>query len=87
MFTWANFFRIAIAKLKYQPNPLVSGYFKQDNIFLLDTPWGEQPFRISNPVKTDELLKSKAYHVCNDLKNYFILKIWLMCHPALIFKI
>lgn len=45
-------------------------YFVQDNIALVNTKDGLQPFRIGNVEKTARSFASKAYHVFADTKGY-----------------
>ena len=47
-------------------------YIVPNNIIVANTPQGEQAFRISNVEKTRTKIKTKAYHVFYDSKNYLI---------------
>lgn len=44
----------------------------QDKIILVETPKGEQPFRLNNPQKKSDRLIFKAYHIFYDTENYVI---------------
>lgn len=50
----------------------LSDYFVQDNIIVVDTPDGEQAFRVNNPIKTTRSISTKANHVFLDTKKYLI---------------
>lgn len=47
-------------------------YIVEGNIIVAPTPSGEQAFRIGNVEKSKTKLKTKAYHVFYDSKNYLI---------------
>lgn len=47
-------------------------YLVEGNILVAHTPQGDQPFRITNPVKTKSKITVKAWHVFYDSKNYLI---------------
>ena len=49
-----------------------SDYIVSNNIIVANTPQGDQPFRITNPQKTNTKITVKAYHVFYDSKNYLI---------------
>lgn len=63
-----------------------SDYIVAGNIITADTPHGEQAFRISNPQKTGTKIKTKAWHVFYDTKNYLIADSYVVdsnCNDAL----
>ena len=47
-------------------------FYQQDAIVRIPTPWGEQAFRISNPIINGNRLEWKAWHVSYDAKNYIV---------------
>lgn len=52
-------------------------YLVQDNILLVNTPWGQQPFRIYNRQIRNNVLYCRAPHVGHDSKRYVIIDIEL----------
>ena len=63
-----------------------SDYIVAGNIITVDTPQGEQAFRVSNPQKTGTRIKAKAWHVFYDTKNYLIADSYVVdsnCNDAL----
>lgn len=50
-------------------------YLVQDNILLVNTPWGQQPFRIYNRQIRNNVLYCRAPHVGHDSKRYVIINI------------
>lgn len=63
-----------------------SDWLVAGNIITVNTPQGEQPFRISNPRKTKNKIELKAYHVFYDSKNYLIADSYVVdknCNDAL----
>lgn len=47
-------------------------YLVEGNIIVVDTPQGDQAFRITNPQKTRSKITVKAWHVFYDTENYLI---------------
>lgn len=47
-------------------------YYQNGAIIRIPTPWGEQSFRISNPVINDNKIEIKAWHVFYDSQNYIV---------------
>ena len=47
-------------------------YIVEGNIVVVDTPQGDQAFRITNPQKTRSKITVKAWHVFYDSENYLI---------------
>ena len=47
-------------------------YLVEGNIVVVDTPQGDQAFRITNPQKTRSKITVKAWHVFYDSENYLI---------------
>jgi len=47
-------------------------YMVEGNIVVVDTPQGDQAFRITNPQKTRSKITVKAWHVFYDSENYLI---------------
>ena len=47
-------------------------FYQQDAIVRIPTPWGEQAFRISNPIVNGNRLECKAWHISYDAKNYIV---------------
>ena len=47
-------------------------YLVEGNIVVATTPQGDQPFRITNPQKTNSRITVKAWHVFYDTENYLI---------------
>lgn len=63
-----------------------SDYIVAGNIITVDTPQGQQAFRVSNPQKTGTKIKAKALHVFYDSKNYLIADSYVVdsnCNDAL----
>lgn len=61
-------------------------YLVEGNIIVVNTPQGDQPFRISNPQKTKSKITVKAYHAFYDSKNYLIADSYVVdknCNDAL----
>jgi phage-related protein len=51
---------------------LYSPMLRNDYVAVIDTQWGKQQFRISNPKVSPRGIYSKAQHIYNDLKGYSI---------------
>lgn len=47
-------------------------FYQQDAIVRIPSPWGEQAFRISNPVTSGNRVEFKAWHISYDAKNYIV---------------
>lgn len=47
-------------------------FIKQNNILVVNTPRGDQAFRIDNVEQTRSKIKTKAYHIFYDSENYLI---------------
>lgn len=47
-------------------------YLVEGNIVVVETPQGDQAFRITNPIKTKNKITVKAWHVFYDSENYLI---------------
>lgn len=47
-------------------------FYQQGAIVRIPTPWGEQAFRISNPVVNGNRVEIKAWHISYDAKNYVV---------------
>lgn len=47
-------------------------FYQSGNIIRVDTPWGQQPFRLGNPKKTTTKVKIRAQHIYFDSANYWI---------------
>ena len=47
-------------------------YYQNGAIIRIPTPWGEQGFRISNPVINGNKTEMKAWHIFYDSKNYIV---------------
>ena len=47
-------------------------FYQQGAIVRIPTPWGEQAFRISNPLINGNKLECKAWHISYDAKNYIV---------------
>ena len=47
-------------------------YYQNGAIIRIPTPWGEQGFRINNPVVKGGKIECKAWHLFYDAKNYII---------------
>lgn len=63
-----------------------SDYLINGNLIVVDTPQGEQAFRISNPSKTGKKITIKAWHVFYDSENYLIADSYVVdmnCNNAL----
>lgn len=61
-------------------------YLVRGNIIVVDTPQGEQAFRIDNPVKNRNKISIKAWHVFYDSENYLIADSYVVdknCNDAL----
>lgn len=61
-------------------------YLVEGNIVVVNTPQGDQAFRIGNVQKTKSKLTTKAYHVFYDSKNYLIADSYVVdktCNDAL----
>ena len=61
-------------------------YLVEDNIVVVNTPQGDQPFRISNPIKTKTKITTRAKHVFYDTENYVIADAYVVgknCNDAL----
>lgn len=50
----------------------------QDAIVVVPTPDGEQPFRLGNPVRTGQKIKSKAWHISYDTEQFVIVDSYVM---------
>lgn len=61
-------------------------YYQADMIVRASTPWGNQPFRLSNPDIENDIITCKGYHVYFDSKNYIIVDSYVAdknCNDAL----
>ena len=61
-------------------------YIAEGNIVVANTPQGDQPFRITNPQKTNNKITVKAWHVFYDSENYLIADSYVVdktCNDAL----
>lgn len=61
-------------------------YLVKGNIVVVNLPQGDQAFRIDNPSKTKTKIKTRAYHVFYDAKNYLIVDSYVVdktCNAAL----
>lgn len=61
-------------------------YYQTDMIVRVPTPWGYQPFRLTNPNIENDIISCKAYHVYFDSKNYIIRDSYVVdknCNDAL----
>lgn len=61
-------------------------YYQADMIIRVSTPWGYQPFRLTNPNVENDIITCKAYHVYFDSKNYIIRDSYVVdknCNDAL----
>lgn len=61
-------------------------YYQADMIIRVPTPWGYQPFRLTNPNVENDIITCKAYHVYFDSKNYVIKDSYIVdknCNDAL----
>lgn len=61
-------------------------YINSNDIIVVNTPQGEQPFRITDFEKTRRKISGKAYHVFYDTKNYLIEELTITdksCNEAL----
>ena len=47
-------------------------YYASGNLVRVDTPWGQQVFRMGNPKKTTSKIKIRAQHLYFDAANYWI---------------
>lgn len=47
-------------------------YYQSGNLLLIDTPWGPQAFRLTDPKKTASKITLRARHVYFDSANYII---------------
>lgn len=47
-------------------------YYSHGGIIRIPTPWGEQSFRITNPVTKGNKVEFKAWHISYDAKNYIV---------------
>ena len=47
-------------------------YYSNGAIVRIPTPWGEQAFRVSNPITKGNKIEFKAWHISYDAKNYIV---------------